>query len=201
MTSAGIGIGSPKWKKIVRETKEAANNSWVVADNALRIAPEHDGYARQRLARFAADTGLVLKTIEKYRFTATKWPVLERRLSKISFTVHSVLATHEDRFSIVNEADSLTYDQAREIMGWSTSTRHTTGKPAATLLSLLNELIEIKRRLRGTFRQTIAMDPSESDRQRLLTDLAEVETEVEQYRDYLTGGTLSETINKILETT
>lgn len=206
-----IKIGSPEYDRIVQETRAAADqDGWTVADNAMKIAivgdhggdrskASQDALIRERLVKFSEDTDLTYGTVRKRRQVADRWPQEHRRPEKISFRVHEALAYREDRYQIVDQYEHLTLNEATELIGGSTSGRG--GKPASTLLSVLTELSEIKRRVRTTFRATVTLGPDDESKEQILSDLADVKTEIEQYEQYLTGMGVDEVIEKIMEGT
>jgi hypothetical protein len=90
-------------------------------------------------------------------------------------------------------------DEAEQLVA---ARRQASGDPErTTLLSILASVTEAKHRLRVAFRDTMTIDPSDSQKEQILGGLAELETEAEQFRKYLTGMGLDEAIAEILEGT
>jgi hypothetical protein len=73
------------------------------------------------------------------------------------------------------------------------------GDPPPTLIGIINQLVEVKTRIRAAFRVTVSMDPSENDKQLILSDLADVEEVAEEFRLFLLGEGVDDTIRKIME--
>lgn len=183
-----IEVGSREWQELVSETRTAVSASgWTVGDNALKIAP-------QDLAEFAEAAEVGYPTMQRYRFVASRWPEHSRECGT-SFKVHEVLAGREDRHLLIRAG--MTVKEARAAIGHSIVDRG--GDPVPTLISVIHEITEIKRRIRAAFRVTVSMDPSDNDKQLILSDLADVEQVAEEYRLYLLGEGVDETIAKILE--
>lgn len=183
-----VEIGSREWQELVSDTRTAASTSaWVVGDNALRVPHGH-------LEEFAEAAEVNYGTLRNYRYVASRWPE-DARVDGASFKVHAVLASREDRFELCHPG--MTKKEALEAIGNSTTDRR--GQQAATVLSVVNEIIEIKRRVRAAFRVTVSMNPTDNDRQLILSDLADVESETEEFRLYLLGESLDDTIARIME--
>jgi hypothetical protein len=67
------------------------------------------------------------------------------------------------------------------------------------LLSIYNDLAEARRRVRSAFRATVTIDPADNVKLSLLDELGDVETEIEQFRKFLTGMGVEEFIDEIME--
>jgi hypothetical protein len=67
-----------------------------------------------------------------------------------------------------------------------------------TVLQIQSALIDIKRSFRDVFRMCEVAELTDTGKQNILEHLAEVETENERLRDFLTGMSLSETLDKIV---
>lgn len=183
-----VEVGSREWQELVSDTRSAASSSaWTVGDNALRVSHGH-------LEEFAEAAEINYPTLRNYRYVANRWPA-DRRVLGTSFKVHQVLAGREDRFSLCHPG--MTVKEANDLIGRSSVDRG--GDPAPTQVSLINEIIEVKRRIRKIFRATVEMDPSDDDKQLILSDWADVEEAAEEYRMLLLGEGVEAAIAKIME--
>ena len=115
----------------------------------------------------------------------------------MSWRAHRELMSRDDRFDLIRP--HMTLNEASRAACKSTSARG--GEPAATIISILTEIAEIQRRARAVFRATVQLSPGEGAKEQLLARWAEAETEFEQYRNLLTGTTVDEAIEKIMEGT
>jgi hypothetical protein len=183
-----VEVGSREWQELVSETRTAASTSaWVVGDNALRVELHH-------LGEFAEEVEVSYDTVKRRRWVASRWPSVNR-FTETSFKVHDVLASRPDRFDLIKAG--MTVKEAKAKIGQSIVDRG--GAPVPTLISVIHEITEVKRRLRAAFRVTVSMDPSENDKQLILSDLADVEEVAEEFRLFLLGEGVDDTIRKIME--
>ncbi|EMF01163.1 RacO protein [Streptomyces mobaraensis NBRC 13819 = DSM 40847] len=105
-------VSQKRYEEIVAELRKVVEQQttgqFVIGDRALEIEPmrlrggRHEVApgqelftVRESLHRLAEDIGMSYKTVEKQRWTASRWPK-ERRRSGVSFTVHRILAHIED---------------------------------------------------------------------------------------------------------
>lgn len=98
-------VSANRYAEIVAELRKLVETSsriqFMVGDYALEVEPmrEHGGSApadelftvKDSLFRLAEDIGLSYSTVKTARWTASRWPE-DRRVSGVSFTVHSILA-------------------------------------------------------------------------------------------------------------
>lgn len=107
-------VSQRRYEQIVAELREVVEQqtqgSFTIGDRALEIEPmrERGGQqaapgeelftVRETLHRLAEDIGLAYRTVEKARWTASRWPK-DKRQKGVSFRVHRVLA------QIANEAE------------------------------------------------------------------------------------------------
>ena len=206
--STEIEVGGAEWRELVQRARSlVSRNNWNLGDTALRIAPigERGGdytsfdtrvskLREEKLRRFAEETEIPYQSLRAYRFTASRWPE-GRRLSLVSHRAHVELQGLPDRFDLIRPG--LTVTEARELAHTSTSGRG--GLPAPTLIGLLNELAECRRRVQATFRLAVPMSLSEAQKGQLLDDLTEIRYITDQFYSYLTGESLNDTIEKILQ--
>ncbi|WP_214417053.1 DUF6192 family protein [Sphaerisporangium fuscum] len=85
------------------------NHQFAIGDMALEIEPmrrtrmgQDDGiYASLRT--FADEIGEVFDTVRGWRWVADAWPA-DQRCDDASYSVHRVMASHPDRFTLIREA-------------------------------------------------------------------------------------------------
>ena len=105
-TTGKVGsVSGNRYAEIVAELRKLVETSsriqFRIGDYALEVEPmrEHGGSApadelftvKDSLFRLAEDIGLSYSTVKTARWTASRWPE-DRRVSGVSFTVHSILA-------------------------------------------------------------------------------------------------------------
>ncbi|MEU9654690.1 DUF6192 family protein [Streptomyces sp. NPDC048110] len=110
-------VSADRYAEIVAELRKlvetASRIQFTVGDYALEVEPMREAGGQERgdrlftvkesLFRLAEDIGLCYKTVDKARWTASKWPK-ERRVAGVSFTVHTILAAiadEEERFTTI----------------------------------------------------------------------------------------------------
>lgn len=193
-----IEPGSPEWQLLVSRARSADTASaWEVGDAALQAAPMSTrGRSDDALRRFAEDTEISFPKLQRYRLVSNAWPNATR-VASCSHRTHLRLASLPDRFQLIHSGM-----KAEEAEAIAAQRKQTGGDPTrTTLLSILASVTESRHRLRVAFRDTMAFDPSDSDKEHILGNLAELETETEQFRNYLTGMGLDEAITAMLEET
>ncbi|MFF3015399.1 DUF6192 family protein [Streptomyces sp. NPDC057939] len=111
-------VSASRYAEIVaalRKLVETASRvQFAVGDFALEVEPmrEHGGTERseslftvkESLFRLAEDIGLSYATVDKARWTASRWPK-PQRVAEVSFTVHCILASVTDdkeRFATIH---------------------------------------------------------------------------------------------------
>ncbi|WP_326594508.1 DUF6192 family protein [Streptomyces sp. NBC_01803] len=122
-TSESEKVGSvsrQRYEQIVAELRDVveqqSQGQFLIGDRALEIEPmrPHGGRheaapgqelftVRESLFRLAEDIGLSYNTVERQRWTASRWP-REKRQPGVSFTVHRILASiadDEERFAAI----------------------------------------------------------------------------------------------------
>jgi hypothetical protein len=99
------------WDELVEAGRKLANShQFPLGDLAAEVETEH---GEGKLAQYAAEIGVPLKTLEQYRTVARAWP-LEDRSS--NWTVCKVLASQDDRFELLAAEPDMTVRRAREIV-------------------------------------------------------------------------------------
>ena len=193
---------------MVARARSIEGRNWELGDMALRIAPIGEGHGGNRrssdgrlslgdgkLRQFAGETDIKYQALRAYRHTSSRWPA-DSRLSMVSHQVHAELQALPDRFSLIRPG--MTVTEARELAGKSGSARG--GPPAATLVSMLSELAECRRRVQAVFRLAVPMGLGEGQKAQLLDDLTEIRFVTDQFYNYLAGESLDDTLEKILRT-
>ncbi|MEY6564216.1 DUF6192 family protein [Streptomyces sp. PGLac3x] len=98
-------VSGNRYAEIVAELRKLVETSsriqFTIGDYALEVEPmrEHGGSAsadelftvKDSLFRLSEDIGLSYSTVKTARWTASRWPE-DRRVSRVSFTVHNILA-------------------------------------------------------------------------------------------------------------
>lgn len=103
-----------------------------------------------------------------------------------------MLAPYEDRYDLIRPG--MKVEDAEKIQA---ERRHGQHQIEPTALNVLNEVIAARQRLHDAFRA--AQNSGLRDNEQVLGELAALETEAEQFRQYLTGMGLDEAIEKIME--
>ncbi|REH25817.1 hypothetical protein BX268_7816 [Streptomyces sp. 2221.1] len=105
-------VSQRRYEQIVAELREVVEQqtqgSFTIGDRALEIEPMRERGGGQQVApgqelftvsetlhRLAEDIGLAYRTVEKARWTASRWPK-DKRQKGVSFRVHRVLAQIAD---------------------------------------------------------------------------------------------------------
>ncbi|UQA96602.1 DUF6192 family protein [Streptomyces halobius] len=108
-----------RYEQIVAEgrdlTEQLTKCQFALGDRALEIEPMREQGIQpprettftvdESLTMFAADIGVSLSAVDKWRWTASRWPA-EHRRARVSFTVHRILAHIEDedeRFAMIDD--------------------------------------------------------------------------------------------------
>jgi hypothetical protein len=107
------------------------------------------------------------------------------------------LQSLENRFDLIRPG--MKRLEARRLAEQSTQAYGDGPGGEITLLKILTEIIEIRRRVRLTARAAVAFQPSASGKEQILSDLADVETEIDHFKQFLTGMSVDEAIAKIME--
>ncbi|MFD4177203.1 DUF6192 family protein [Streptomyces anulatus] len=115
-------VSQSRYEQIVAELREVVEQqtqgSFTIGDRALEIEPMRERGGGQQVApgqelftvsetlhRLAEDIGLAYRTVEKARWTASRWPK-DKRQKGVSFRVHRVLAQIPDeaeRFATITK--------------------------------------------------------------------------------------------------
>ncbi|MET8292021.1 DUF6192 family protein [Streptomyces sp. NPDC005132] len=110
-------VSGSRYEEIVAElqgeVEQRTRGQFMVGDRALEVEPlsppggsaAESAGPQQSLAQLAQDIGLPLPAVQQARWTASRWPVDQRRRAE-SFAVHWVLAGIEDdeeRFGAIDD--------------------------------------------------------------------------------------------------
>jgi hypothetical protein len=90
-----------------------AGAQWQVGDWAIKVSAEAK-YGEHTLERFGDEIGVLLSTLQHWRWTAEAWPELFGRPNNLS--VGAALAKHPDRLAIIKSDPDLTVAEARAMM-------------------------------------------------------------------------------------
>jgi hypothetical protein len=115
-----------RWQALITEGRQLARqlhgHQWRLGDLALEV--EQIGGrgglptgAEARLRQFAGEIGVAFKTLNEYRYVASRWPVDSRRL-ELAWSVHHVFAPLADRDEVVQSRKRWTTHAAREHAAW-----------------------------------------------------------------------------------
>ncbi len=118
--------------------RSMTKNQFTIGDMALEIQPMRptrggrDEGIYASLRAFADDIGELFETVRMWRWVANAWPKKERR-AEASFTVHRLLASHPDRFTMIRKPPldrrgrrHWTTDAAAEAVGHHRDVSHET---------------------------------------------------------------------------
>lgn len=99
-----------KYEQLVKSGREAARSQWTLGDNALEVETV---YGENSLGQYADDVGVELRTLEDYKWVASKYDSTVRTV--LSFAVHKVFASQEDRLELIGKK-KWTARQARDFV-------------------------------------------------------------------------------------
>ncbi|KHD75777.1 hypothetical protein MB27_20965 [Actinoplanes utahensis] len=160
-------VTNQEYQQIVGEARELvkqnAHCQFRMGDLALRIEPmgPHGGPhpelpdeamgVAESLAWFADDIGVTPRSVEVWRWVASRWPDEHRQLELASFTVHRTLAHITDdqqRWKTITDIPCnertgehrWTADAAKRIVGWgSISAPHTPAEKVNAIIGLARD--------------------------------------------------------------
>lgn len=151
-------VSPARWQQLVRECREAIEAQtriqFQLGDAALEIEPIGNGGrspnelepgVAETLSIFAEEIGVELETLQNYRWTANQWPK-KRRRKHVSFTVHLLLNSLDDRFDVIGNPPlgddghrRWTCEQARRAAGQQVNYPHEPEEQLARVRSLTRE--------------------------------------------------------------
>jgi hypothetical protein len=120
----------PDWQDLVAEgrrlVKMEGEVRWKLGDLALEAVPltppqtpNSAAQVTERLERFADELDLNLSSLKQYRQVAGRWPE-ETRVPGVSWSVHRVLSSREDRFDLIRSRTTWKKSDAQEVIGIKT---------------------------------------------------------------------------------
>ncbi|MFF4952563.1 DUF6192 family protein [Streptomyces chattanoogensis] len=145
-----------EWTELVhkgqRLVKTEGSVQFQLGDIGLEIVPLPPKGKRlsmksyKLLADYAEDVGLERERFEEYRLVAGAWPK-NKRDKTVCWTVHSILARHPDRFSLIHFPPvhrrsgerRWTCDAAHRVRGWKTESAETTEEKLRQVEDLLDD--------------------------------------------------------------
>lgn len=99
------------WSDLVAAGRRAVTtHNWKLGDLALEVETSYGG---SELHRYALDVGVDTNSLRVYRYVAVQWP-RDNRLTRVSWTVHMVLAAQDDRFELIETVTTVA--AARELV-------------------------------------------------------------------------------------
>ncbi|PKW14420.1 DUF6192 family protein [Saccharopolyspora spinosa] len=155
-TSQATDYSIDQWDELVKQgqrlTKSETSAQFQLGDIALTLVPvAPDGKrppmkAYKLLANYANEIGQDPERFEEYRNVSAAWPKNERN-KQVCWTVHSILAPHPDRFTLIDEPPvdrrtrerHWTCDAARRVRGWKTDVPETTEEKLRAVEDLLDD--------------------------------------------------------------
>ncbi|XUL90322.1 DUF6192 family protein [Streptomyces galilaeus] len=193
MTQGTEKVGSvsqSRYEQIVAELRDVVEQQtrgqFTIGDRALEVepmrsrggtAPDGAWSVERSMARLAEDIGLSVTTINSARWTASRWPLAQRRKGA-SFTVHRILASIDDdegRFAAIQKLSEgkthWTVDDAKRRVGFQPFTP-VSNQEKVTAIHALAQDEEVAAEVTGDLlrRPQVAAEVSQNDKVRVVEE-------------------------------